>query len=147
MKLTCNELRKASAVQIGTLTSDAMFYFSGNRAAGKVPGFYFIVRGNEVIAMTFVANQRSGSGFNAFANDIHNRRTSPTYRMAVAAVAAKSLKVFHVDYDNMKHLLNPNCGKVKMFFTRTPYGPVQNFEEIKQAMHDIYTFQAQPTRA
>lgn len=146
MKLTYTELSKASAVQVGTLTSTAMFYHSGNRAAGKVPGFYFIMKGNEAVAMTFVANQRKGSGFSSFANDIHNGRTSPTW-MIQRAAGVQGLQVVHVDYDNMKHLLNPNLGKVKMFFTRTPYGPVQNFEEVKQALHDIYTFQFQRTRA
>lgn len=146
MKMTYTELAKASAVQVGTLTSSTMFYHSGNRAAGKVPGFYFILDGNEVVAMTFVANQRKGTGFSSFASDVHNGRTKPTW-MIQRVAGVKGLQVVHVDYDNMKHLLQPNMGRLAAFFTKTPHGPVQNFEEIKQALHDIYTFKFQPTRA
>lgn len=147
MDMTYSDLYKASAVYVGALTDTTMFFSSGNRAAGKIPGFYFIVRGHKVIAMTYVANQRKGSGFNSFANDVYNHRTHPTMRIAAEAIASRGLSVFHVDYDNMKHLLHPNLGKLKMYFTKTPHGPVQNFEEIKQALHDIYSFRCQPTRA
>lgn len=140
-----HDLYKAGAVQIGHIYRSEFMGYSEELDLAA-PGFYFIALGGIVIHRSYVARQRTKTGFKSTLANIRNHRTVPAFDVAQMSNQI-TLSVHYVPYEKMKPLLNPEAGKVKLLFTKMYLDEFQNYEEVYQLLKDVWTFKTQPTRS